>query len=70
MAYRKGSVNRMLQDEYCFIRLEERPRRGTHLWNQWLDNFCSKHAVEVSRMTEPLAERAVKVLRYDMPNFD
>lgn len=37
MAYKKGTVNRMLSDEYCFMRPEERPRYGTPAWeNGWL----------------------------------
>lgn len=70
MAYRKDSVNRKVSDEYCFMRFEAGPRYGTPAWEKWLTDFTSRRLVEVNRMNEPLAERAVKVLRHDIPDFE
>jgi hypothetical protein len=70
LAYRKGSVDRMLRDEYCVMQPDEWPRYGTPEWRKWLDDFSSRHPLEVSRAPEPLAERAVKILRHSIPDFD
>ena len=70
MAYRRGSVDRILVEEYDVIRVEDRPRYGTREWGKWLEEFAARHPLKVSRMTEPLAVRALKVLRNSIPDFD
>lgn len=69
MAYRKGSINRLLQDEYA--RLDQKPKPLTAAWDHWLDGFWAKYPLEVSRMRhESLHQRAIAVLRFRIPGWD
>lgn len=68
MAYRKGSVNRLLQDCYHSFPIESRPEYGTEKWRAFLAEFQRRYPLEVSRMTEDLNRRAYEVLRHSMPN--
>ena len=60
-------IDRLLLNEYLLIPLAERPIVGTNGWFRWLEEFQQRHPVEVSRITQPLAERAYQVICSAMP---
>jgi hypothetical protein len=69
MGYPKGSINRLLHDEY--ERLDPRPQPLTKPWHEFLDAFRRRHPLEVSRMRgESLEQRALHVLRFKIPDWD
>jgi len=55
-------IDRLLFNEYFLLPLEERPVVGSNDWFRWLERFQHCHPVEVSRLTQSLAERARQVL--------
>ena len=55
-------IDRLLLNEYLLIPHAERPMIGSNDWFRWLEEFQRRHPVEVSRLTEQLAERAREVL--------
>jgi hypothetical protein len=56
------SIDRWLLREYSLIPQSERPMVGSNGWFRWLEEFQQRHSLEVSRLTQPLAERASHVL--------
>jgi hypothetical protein len=56
------SIDQSLFDEYFLIPLAERPIVGSNDWFRWQEEFQQRHPDEVSRLTQPLAERARQVL--------
>ena len=56
------SIDRLLVKEYFLLSLAERPIVGSNDWFQWLEEFQQRHPDEVSRLAQPLAERACQVL--------
>jgi hypothetical protein len=55
-------IDRLLFNEYFLIPQGERPIVGSNDWFRWLEQFQQRHPVEVSRLTQSLAERARQVL--------
>jgi len=56
------SIDRLLFNEYALIPQGERPLVGSNDWFRWLEEFQQRHPIEVSRLTQSLAERARQVL--------
>src|SRR5437870_13690328 len=55
-------IDRLLFNEYALIPQGERPIVGSNDWFRWLEEFQQRHPDEVSRLTQPLAERARQVV--------
>jgi hypothetical protein len=55
-------IDRWLLFEYVLIPKAQRPLVGSNDWFRWLDEFQQRHPVEVSRLSQPVAKRAAKVL--------
>ena len=55
-------IDRLLFNEYALIPQGERPIVGSNDWFRWLEEFQQRHPIEVSRLTQSLAERARQVL--------
>jgi hypothetical protein len=69
VGYPKGSINRLLQDDYA--RLRPKPQPLTPAWQEWLEAFHRRYPSEVSRMRgESLEQRALQVLRFSIPGWD
>jgi len=56
------TIDRWLSYEYSLIPPMQRPLAGSNEWFRWLETFQQRHPVEVSRLNQPLAMRAQKVL--------
>jgi hypothetical protein len=56
------TIDRWLSYEYFLIPQLERPMAGSNEWFRWLEEFQQRHPVEVSRLGQPLANRACQVL--------
>lgn len=69
MSYPKGSINRLLQEDYA--RLRSKPQPTTPAWHEWLDTFRRTYPLEVNVMRgDTLEQRALNVLRFKIPGWD